>query len=387
MRRRMSTRLLVATLALAGIVLLAGCEEPRPPSPTSPSALPPTAQLAQLSFVDSNHGWVVARDCGGGTTAADTGACRALVYATDDGGQTWSPRARVLLTPRRIEFPDQSTGWLVGSIGEQCGRNACPNVVMRSLDGGRSWERASTTSAQLVDESFVTARDGWVLGEECATTASCRAILVTTGSGGESWANQELPLVGHDFRLERFGPSAGWVSGIVDGKDTLLLTRDGAKHWETVRVPCLGAGMSLDFRSSTEGWLNCPASGAGPTPGDTVYHTLDGGVTWQVVASLPVDQTSTPAGTGRGAVTFVSSTEGWILDSHGHLLATHDGGRTWDPTLAAAGPIAVVLFVDSSHGWVLGKQSVWRTRNAGQTWSKALINGDSGNASITMRVE
>ncbi|MGH2459346.1 MAG: WD40/YVTN/BNR-like repeat-containing protein, partial [Chloroflexota bacterium] len=227
---------LMPVLGVALLLFLVGCEDPVPVGPLSPAVLPTAARLTSLSFVDPSHGWVVAENCPG-VDGSESGDCRALVYATTNGGESWSPAGRMLLVPRRVQFTDSTTGWLVGGIGKQCGSSTCPNVVMQTTDAGRTWQRTSTTSVDLIDLSFASPRDGWILGQTCSTSTNCTATLDSTDSTGQTWSNQRLPLAGHGFRLDRLNPSLGWVGGITNGQAVLISTSDGAKHWARLDTP------------------------------------------------------------------------------------------------------------------------------------------------------
>jgi photosystem II stability/assembly factor-like uncharacterized protein len=380
-----SNSVAIALLLILGLLLVA-CEEPRPLPASSPSTLPPGSHLTSLSFVDAAHGWVVASNCDPGKATPATSACRALVYATVDGGQSWSPGARLLLVPRKIQFVDESTGWLIGSIGQQCGNSPCPNVVMRTTDAGRTWERTSTTSADLVDLSFASHRDGWVLGRQCATPSTCKAVLVSTQSDGQSWTNQELPVTGA-LQLDRASPAIGWIGGIENGRAVLLGTRDDGKTWERIGLPCGEGAVAFDFQSRTDGWLVCSGSTQTRPGDDTVYRTADAGQTWRAVSSVAVAQANDRQSGGAPRVIHVSSSDAWILDGRGNVLVTRDGGKSWEIVLKAGGPLVGATLVDGMHGWAVGGQTIWRTNDAGRTWTKLPINGGSARASVTMRVE
>lgn len=375
---------------MVGVVLLlflAGCEEPVPVGPLSPATLPAEARLTSLSFVDANHGWVVAANCPG-ATGSQSGDCRALVYATTNGGQSWSPSGRLLLVPRRMQFTDQTTGWLVGGIGQRCGNSTCPNVVMQTTDGGRTWQRTSTTSVDLIDLSFASPRDGWILGQTCATATSCTVTLVSTDSSGQTWSNQQLPLTGHGFRLKRLNPSVGWVGGIANGQAVLIETSDGGKHWSRLDTPCRGESLAFDFPSAEQGWLTCSAGTGSTRAASAFYRTVDGGQSWQSVPS-PLT-TESANGSGSAAVVelgFASPLDGWVVDEGGAILRTRDGGETWMPSLTAGQPVADGQFLDSDHGWFAGSQAVWATANGGKTWDKVAVSGDSRSGSVTMSVK
>lgn len=366
--RTQSSTVCLMILALS----LVACGGVRRQPPSSPATLPPGARLVSLSFTDRDHGWVVAADCGE-AASTPTSACRALLYASSDGGRSWSPGARILVAPRKLQFTDRSTGWLIGSIGRECGNSTCPNVVMRTLDGGRTWERASTTSAELVDLSFTSPRDGWVLGEDCAMRLACTPIVVSTKSGGQTWTNQELPLTGHAFRVGRVSPATGWVGGMVAGHAVLLATRDDGARWDQLETPCHGNALAFSFRSPEHGWLYCSGrSEAGPADG-SVYRTDDGGRSWQALGQL-VEPATAENVRVETAIEALSTDDGWVLDEGGTVHTTHDGGKTWSQAPSPGTSLSAMLFVDTSHGWLIGDQAIWRTTNAGRTWERISLS-------------
>ncbi len=357
-------QLLILGLAVLALVL-AGCQEPRRQS----LSLPTEARVVSLSFVDADHGWLVAADCGQ-QPATPTNACRAILYATVDGGRSWSPGARILITPRKLQFTDRSSGWLIGSIGRDCGRSTCPNVVMRTVDGGRTWERASTTSVNLVDLSFTSPRDGWVLGEDCTAGAACRPVLLSTRSAGETWMNQDLPLTGRGFRIDRIDTATGLVGGIADGQAALLMTRDDGVHWERMSTPCRGVALALAFDSPDRGWLYCSTESNGRPDVGAVYRTADGGRVWKA-AGLPAGNGAEPESNAtEPAIAVPSSDSAWVLDARGAAHVTRDGGETWSRPPTPGAPLATIFFLDSTHGWAAGGQTVWRTVDAGSSWER-----------------
>ncbi len=373
-------------LALGAVLslVLTACEEPQPVGGLSPATLPAEARLASLSFVDADHGWVVAANCleGSGTP---TGGCRALVYSTRSGGKSWAPAGRLLLVPRGMQFTDLETGWLIGTIGQRCGNATCPNVVMQTTDAGRTWQRTSTTSVELADVRFVSARDGWILGQACVSATSCAASLVFTDSAGQTWSNEQLPLNGHGFHLDRLNASVGWVGGIVDGRAVLIATGDGGKSWARLETPCQGDALAFDFPSAERGWLACSGTGS---VASGFFQTEDGGRTWQA-RPLP-GAGSLTGGNGGGLVSalgFTSPDFGWVLDGGKTILNTRDGGKTWATSLTANQPLVTGRFLDASHGWFADRQSVWGTDDGGRTWKNVAVGGDAQGGSVTMSVK
>ena len=81
------------------------------------------AQLNDVAFVDSLHGWAV------GT--------RGAIWHTADGGRSWQlQRSGVECVLESVSFVDQRTGWAVGGATELYSHRS-RGVVLRTLDGGR----------------------------------------------------------------------------------------------------------------------------------------------------------------------------------------------------------------------------------------------------------
>ena len=55
------------------------------------------------------------------------------------------------------------------------------------------------------------------------------------------------------------------------------------------------------------------------------------------------------------AIQFIDVKHGWIVGSNGIVVATSDGGKTWQrQATAITGQLQAVQFVDSQTGWILG---------------------------------
>ena len=366
-------------IALAVLIfVVVGCSRQNSPGPG-----PTTQKLVSQSFVDSENGWVAAAECPTTASSSVSFACRSVIYRTVDGGRTWSVSARIIMSPKKISFTDQQTGWLVGSIGEKCGPNVCPNVVMLSQDGGKSWNRVSTVSGELVDVVAFSGNDAWALGQVCDAVARCSAELVRTTSAGQIWDNRDLPLAGADFHLERFGVANGWVGGTLSGGvgTEMLGTPDGGATWRALALPCQGGSSRFDFISATAGWLICSPSSSKTTGGAVgqIYQTVDAGRSWTDLGV--VSDPSTPS-TVRGAAApdpigglrFSSPDRGWLVLADGRLFATDDGGQSWRKELTVAAGGRDVQFVTPTTGWILGQNQIWWTADAGKTWTAAFVS-------------
>jgi|GEM_PF-6686085 len=329
--------------------------------------LPESATLTSVSFSDNLHGWATAMNCPVGSTAA----CRGLIFRTADGGKSWVSTLPTLLTPRKVQFSDAKNGWFIGSIGQSCGAQVCPNEIMMTTDGGKEWDRASAVNVDLIDLSVVSPTNVWVLGRLCPTGAACRATLATTDSAGQIWANQDLPVKGSNFGLQRLDAKTAWVVALASGNDAVSVTQprlaktvDGGATWSTEVSPCPGKEQGSQFQSSAAGWLFC-----GGASGIHLYATADSGQTWAARGVIETRSTPTQSGAAVAGVARLVNGGAVVALSDGAIVVTDDGGATWKVGLRPGEPLHGLETRPGGDIWVLGSRHVYQSANSGQTWA------------------
>lgn len=344
-------------------------------------------------FINFNEGWTVSGDearhtvDGGVTYTAQTvpdntwandehfadaehgwavGA-NSNIIATDDGGATWVTQLGGLGTGianryplNAVDFADASRGLAVGNCG----------TILSTANGGDSWRQRFSGSCTLTADIAATDADHlWA--------AQTDGEVLRTVDGGRHWRRFMLPtadlsggyLGGVDFVSDR----EGWVvssAGSV-GDQFVFHTTDGGRTWEQ-QGPHESANLfaidSVDGRTIV-------AVGYACCVGPVITRSTDGGATWAV---LPAQLS--PYGGRFRAVQFATPDVGWISGDSGALLKTTDGGATWkqqDP-LGLYQSYATYLdlaFVDERTGWVAvhdaGADSyLLHTTDGGLTWQK-----------------
>lgn len=158
-----------------------------------------------------------------------------------------------------------------------------------------------------------------------------------------------------------FGVVSTTITTVSLGRSArhLLVTHDFV-HYERITPPPLpsengvvGGFLSASFPTEDDGWL-AVANGDGST--GYLYHTTDGGTSWQLIRTLW-------AGSGGTAsVYFSEPTHSWLIggnpaDNTLAVTVTTDGGQTWQPLLNEAGwtsDLGQVMptFSDPAHGFV-----------------------------------
>jgi probable HAF family extracellular repeat protein len=339
-----------------------------------------TTHLGGVQFVSPTEGWASGNN---------------YVIHTTDGGSTWTQQTLPAGTwLYDLKFADALHGWGVG---------AQENII-RTVDGGQTW----TTVSGGVGSSgvypywsvdFADATHGVILRSDALLlTADAGTTLVPQRNGSASVVN----------RLFALDAQHAWAAA---RNAEILRTTNGGASWQPVALfaNANGADVSdVDFVDESNGWATVKAG-----PPGFVYHSTDGGATWQN-ASAPatgalsgvdaVDAqtivavgtmkdaanashglvlrstnggtswtTATPSATATtfNAVQFVGQT-GWLVGDKGVILKSTDGGASWTPqpsTLAATVALTDVSFADANNGWAAAGQILLHTTNGGQTWS------------------
>ncbi len=341
-------------LAGAMVLVMAGAAEARDEG-DPPDAMRGDAQLADVTFVDREHGWAVGD--------------RGVIWHTSDGGKHWSlQNSTVDCRLASVFFLDAKTGWAAGGYTLPY-THASAGVVLRTRDGGQTWtlERKLVLPV-LARIGFFDPVHGWAFGQ---TSAYFPSGVFTTQDGGRTWsalpaaesrawlAGDFLDLntgalagsagalaairrrgvegVSVDFglralkRMQFVSPSAGWLVG--DG-GLVLKTQDLGKTWQTTDGDIAASIRNhFDFSALAARGQYCWVAG---TPGTRVLHSADAGRTWSVGdtgQTLPIH-----------GLAFVDEHMGYAVGDLGTILATTDGGKTWQKQRAGGGRAAYVGF-------------------------------------------
>jgi photosystem II stability/assembly factor-like uncharacterized protein len=340
--------------AVAAVLGTAACDGARSPAvaaspPAGTAAMREDAELADVFFLDGLRGWAVGD--------------RGVVWHTEDGGRNWQEQATpVGCRLESVWFNDAANGWAVG--GEiRPYTHQSNGVVLRTTDGGRRWTAVpSPLLPALRKVRFFDGPRGFAVGQPSATFPSG---IFRSDDGGRSW--HSLPL----GELAGSRQVAAWLtgdfrapgSGAVAGNEGALAAVAGGK---LVASPTPSPGSRslrrMLLSGATDGWL--------VGDGGLVLATPDGGLSWQAPAgALPRgihDHFDFSALAARGPRVWIAGTPGSCV------LASGDAGRTW--SLARTGqslPLRALAFADEQHGWGVGAMgTILATRDGGQSWQR-----------------
>ncbi|MCP3920729.1 MAG: hypothetical protein GY711_34820 [bacterium] len=184
--------------------------------------------------------------------------------ATDDGGASWQRRESGTET------------WLAGTwftnrtVGYVVGGSALDGVLLRTRDGGRSFESLTPNvpkagrAASYRDVCFTDEHTGFVVGTS--------GTLLTTFDAGATWTRVATDTSDWLRAVHFPTPRTGFV---LAARGALLVTRDGGRTWSTLPGPSGGKFNDVAFANENEGWAT--------TMQGNLHHTTNGGLTWRVV--------------------------------------------------------------------------------------------------------
>ncbi len=301
-----------------------------------------------------------------------------LLALVVSGESFWSVQTTGMDTSLRgvsVTGTGEGTGkevvWVSGSNG----------AVLRSVDGGKSWERIAVAGGEKLDFRAIQAFDARTAYAMSAGDGN-QSRIYKTEDGGKTWRKQyegprrEIFLDGLVCRSEK---ECFVVGDPVDGKFLLLRTGDGEK-WEVTGREAMPGALKGEgaFAASNSSMAWCGKSdiyfGTGG-PAARVFHSNDLGQSWTV--------TETPIQSGNAASGIFSlGCEGERIVAVGGdyqkaegrertAAYSQDGGKTW--RLAEEQPSgyrSAVVRMGNGRWLALGTNGADESGDGGGHWSR-----------------
>jgi len=165
--------------------------------------------------------------------------------------------------------------------------------------------------------------------------------ILKTADGGLHWkdvtpSNASLNMSRGDFLNTQYA----WVAiPQVNANQVIVLhTTNGGQTWTSSTITGTMA-MSVDaphFLNTQEGWLEAIGDPGAGQQGAEIFHSIDGGVHWQKIASTENPASGLSHSGFKSGISFVNATTGYAttssntgLPTDAGLFVTHDGGHTW----------------------------------------------------------
>jgi hypothetical protein len=372
---------------------------------TQPTVLPDGAplSLAAIQRLDVKVGYI----------ASWTGAGPVLAR-TMDGGVSWQTLSVPAALLTSLRFVDANVGWAGGFIPRDVPQVACEQapptasspcygVVLRTLDGGATWQKSLLIPFDGVHEDpvlqiqAIDALSAWALVLNCNPySLSCPAQVERTTDGGARWT----VVAGGNLVAMRFASATrGWLAAVnPDGSTEIQVTSDGGSTWTTHLRTTSGTVVGLDAANSLTAWVITQESGyctATTCERYELYRTTDGGSSWSDLGNPKTLAGGSCWGGHLAGPLFASPTRGWMAENTGAggaaastgLLTTGDGGVSWR-CLTQPSNTYLVSAADPTHLWVTSNRVVddattlFASDDGGTSWRQLSLAGLGGAAPV-----
>ncbi|MFN2396309.1 MAG: YCF48-related protein [Bacteroidales bacterium] len=246
-----------------------------------------------------------------------------------------------------VDFANDSVGWAVGGQITNASNGTSKGVILKTTDGGQTWELLTLPSSLISDVDFINENEGWAVGRD-------GKIMRGTG-GGQYWNTQESPINGLLTGVSFVDDDNGWIVS-RDYWGEIIHTSDGGNTWTEQSNPSMKPLHDVFFINENKGW----AVGMDTT----IIRTTDGGQNWLQVAPYVV------TGARFSSVFFIDEMKGWVVGTNGRIVLTEDGGLTWqEAESGTTASLESVYFIDQYNGWAVGDQGIiLRSVDGGYHW-------------------
>lgn len=316
---------------------------------------------SEISFIDQEHGWLLARyDAAMGSEADE-------VFRTTDGGLTWKGLATSVPQAGANEdttkslpfagikngfvFSDSANGWLSGfTHGDGI-------FFCQTTDGGVSWNLKGLTVPRGYSAAggsvgsdppvFFPGQAGVLPVEFRGGTTPALVFYLTTDNGQNWQATTPVPSSREPFRGFQIAVADAVHAYVSDGY-ALFYSADGMRTFTPVATDLDLANLSqLDFISFSTGWAIVDGN---------LWKTTDSGHTWKQTGSRFAGRTAAEAGMNLNGAAFRNRGDlafTWqgilyaLYGESGEVKQLTDSGQAFYPAWSADGQWLAFLFTDS----------------------------------------
>ncbi|QSO54742.1 hypothetical protein JZ785_13995 [Alicyclobacillus curvatus] len=319
------------------------------------------------------------------------------LFHTKDGGAHWT---KLTLPVAGKPYSEAVTVLNAASVQVALGIAAHTHAsiqVLRSTDGGNSWQ-ASSINEDLPGQksgqvpaamTFASAMNGWMTTNvpQFGMGGTSPGGLYRTTNGAQSWQRVQsvgfpagwVPFEWITFPTPQIGftvaaPSANADAGVTNGQYRLYRSVDGGVHWSqtTLSLPSATRVNILAPRfSSSTGYLEAVVERQNATS-LLLFKSTDMGATWQQVYSFP-------GTSGTSAVLSANPQAVWVY-WNGKLWMSGDGGGSFTNAPSVPAGVTELDMMNAANGYAVttvplsgtaGETHVlYETKDGGHTWTK-----------------
>lgn len=190
------------------------------------------------------------------------------------------------------------------------------------------------------------------LGRATRRMISVVALLACCGGGTPVAAREPVHLIDNFYATKFVDADTGWTVGAFG---TVFHTGDGGTTWQPQSSQTVENLFGIDFAGTRDGWV--------VGRGGTVLHTSNGGETWE--------KQTPDTKQHLFDVRALDAQHVWAVGDWGTIISSADGGKSWQ---AHAIDRDIILnaesWPDATHGWIVGEGgTILATADGGATWA------------------
>ncbi|HXD57944.1 MAG TPA: hypothetical protein VN606_08495 [Thermoleophilaceae bacterium] len=200
--------------------------------------------------------------------------------------------------------------------------------------------------------------------------AGAFGTLLRTDDQGATWSGITTGIVNDLTTVDAVDAN----TVIIGGGCSARRSDDGGGTFHRLpftpsELSCGSAVQGLSFASPTVGFLLLQDG--------TLLATADGGSSFSRKTAIPGTSAAGGGGVSAENIVFTSATNGFAVThqpGNGKLYRTVDGGNTWNPV--ASGPFQAIWFADANAGYAVGDSNLlFTTVNGGANWTQQPLAG------------
>lgn len=322
-----------------------------------------TSRHNDVYFVTPQIGWVV------------NGA--AEIWRTTDGGNSWRLQfSRSQTHLRSVAFVDSLRGW-AGNVGEGEFGTTDPTPLYHTTNAGNTWNPVTTFDGPMPKGlcGMYVVNDSTVVG---VGRVRGPAFFIRTTDAGQTWVSKDMSAYAAGLiDVHFFDPNRGFAVGLTNvnheqSSGIVLYTDDGGATWEErFRTTRTGEwNWKISFPTPEVGYASLQRNSQSP-----IYFlkSTDGGATWE-------EKLFQQAYYFVQGIGFVNEREGWIGgNSTSPVYHTTDGGETWQPDDLVS-RLNRMRFLSDTLGYAVGSTVIKYTLPSS-------VRNEEREAPVTFRVD
>lgn len=310
------------------------------------------------SFPTSSVGWILftpeaLHEAGGDSV------CNSMLRTTADGARSFRPVRTPAEPFTAVVASSAQDVWLIGRRSYV------------SENGGRRWRSVGLPSD--VDELVLDGRVAMVIATSC-DRGQCSQVLLRSIDGGQTWQHQALARDTSDALAAR-----GRLVVVITGT-RLLVSDDRGRGFVSQHSACKSVERPLiAIGPDRTIWELCAGQPSAGSQEKLVFRSGDLGRHWAIASTWTSQSPPSPLDVGyAGSLAAPGDATLVLTQARGGLLVSDDGGHRWTtaiPDINDADPAPGWLSFPTptrGYAWIY-EDHIFSTSDGGRTWHQVPI--------------